>query len=443
LAGPDLALPCAVASDGLEPSGPRSADGSAGITEASWLTFQPPAVEPPPLPLPVPSAPARPRDLAADLAGGGEEEASATLLGDVWHRAGPVAAEYLYSGEVFTNARGGIATQGATRYRGLLELSLRLDTAAADWWQGGEFYGYVLQAHGTTLSPQFVGDSQYYSDLDTGPKPQDLTELAEFWYQHTFFDEALVVRLGRLDANEDFAYSDVAADFLNASFATLPNIPLPFWPYQTLGVTALADVGDQLRLGGGMYDHGRDKAQWWATTEERGLFFVGQADYRPGRGGSSAPPTLVRAGLWHATSDTWAVDESRTFDGNYGVYATLDRRCYRESDSEAQGLDAFFQVSWAPPDRNQVDWSYGAGLVYRGLLPRRDDDVVGVGFTLLAFSPAERETSGREGENAIEWFYQVRASDWLVLQPDVQYIVSPNGLERDALVVGVRCEMNL
>lgn len=381
--------------------------------------------------------------MTIDVTEGEVDEEAATLLGEPWHRVGPVTGEYLYAGEVFTNARGGIATQRATRYRGLLELSLRLDTEAANWWQGGEVYGYLLQAHGTTLTPRFVGDAQLYSNLDTGPKPQDLTELAEFWYQHKFLDETLLVRVGRLDANEDFAYSDLAADFLNSSFTTLPNIPMPFWPFQTLGVTALYEASDRLRLGGGMYDHGRDKIQWWTATAERGLFFLGQADYRLGGGGRSPPPTLVRAGLWHASSDTWAVDGSRAFDSNYGVYATVDHMCYREPGSDAQGLGGFVQVSWAPPDRNQADWTYGAGLVYRGLLENRDDDVLGAGFTLLAFSPGERELSGRERENAIELFYKVRTSDWSFLQPDLQYIVSPSGLERDALAVGVRWEMNL
>ena len=433
--------PRIVADDGLEAVPYGSATTSLVVSEASLLTLQPPPAEMPPLP--VPAAPARPQELAADLTEDAAEEQPATWLGEPWHRLGPVTGEYLYAGEVFSNAHGGIATQGATRYRGLLELSLRLDTGAANWWQGGEVYAYLLQAHGTTLTPRFVGDSQLYSNLDTGPKPQDLTELGEFWYQHKFLDETLLVRVGRQDANEDFAYADLAAEFLNSSFATLPNIPMPFWPFQTLGVTALYEVSDKLRLGGGMYDHGRDKFQWWAATEERGLFLLGQADCRLGGGGSSPPPTLVRTGLWYASSDTWAVDGSGVFEGNYGVYGTVDQICYRESGSEVQGLGVFVQLSWAPPDRNQVEWNYGAGLVYRGLLKNRDDDVLGAGFTLLAFSPVEREWSGRENENAIELFYQLRTSDWSVLQPDLQYIVSPNGLERDALAVGVRWEMNL
>jgi porin len=325
----------------------------------------------------------------------------------------------------------------------LAEVSLKFDTAAANWWQGGEVYAYVLQAHGTTLTPRFVGDGQYYSNLDTGPKPQDLTELAEFWYQQTFLDEKLSVRVGRQDANADFAYADYAADFLNSSFTTLPNIPLPFWPFQALGVSAWYEANPGLKVGGGVFDHGRDKNQWWLETANRGLFFLGQADYLPFQGSGDGLPTLIRAGLWYTNSDTWAVNKNRVYDGNYGVYFTIDRTLYREPGTEDQGLDMFVQASWAPPDRNQVDWSYGGGWVYRGPLPGRDADAVGVGFTLIAFSSVDRELTGRTYENAVELLYSLRMNAWSVLKPDIQYISHPGGIERDALVVGLRWEMTL
>jgi len=99
-------------------------------------------------------------------------------LGEAWHQLGPISAEYFYTGVVFNNTRGGISTKGATRYRGNLDLALRLDTAAANWWDGGELYVYMQQSQGTTLTPDFVGDVQSYSNIDTIPKHQWLTQLA-------------------------------------------------------------------------------------------------------------------------------------------------------------------------------------------------------------------------------------------------------------------------
>ena len=368
------------------------------------------------------------------------EEAQLTLFGIKWHEAGPVTAECLYTGEVFNNTRGGLTTKGATRYRGDLAVTLRLDTELADWWQGGEFFVYFQQNHGRTLTPHFVGDGQYYSSIDTG-NDQDITQLAEYSYQHTFGEGLASVKVGRQDANENFAFADLGGDFINSSFVTLPNVPLPTWPYQTLGISSLWQPTSQLRLGGGVYDHGMDHGQWWMSAANRGVFVIGQADFQPFADDENAGLTLIRCGSWFTTSDTNAVDASAVFDGNFGFYTTLDQMLWTESGDNEQGMGAFLQFSWTPSDRNQVDLNYGAGLVYRGLLPDRDSDTLGAGFTVIEFSPTLREQNGQTSENAMELFYKARVRSWLTMQPDLQYIARPNGNGSDALVAGLRCEI--
>ena len=305
---------------------------------------------------------------------------------------------------------------------------------------GGEVFVYMQQGHGRTLTQDFVGDGQYYSNIDTNPKPQDLTQLGEYWYQHTFGDDLLSVRIGRQDPNADFAFADLGGDFINSSFVTLPNIPLPCWPFQTLGVSSLYQPSDKLRLGGGVYDHGRDAEQWWVTTTSRGMFFIGQADFQPFADREDSLLTIIRLGTWYTSSDTEAVDGGSIYEGNYGFYVTVDRMLWPEADDAEQGLGAFFQFSWAPSDRNMIDRNFGAGLVYRGLLPGRDEDTLGVGFSLVEFSPVLRDLTGQTSENAIELFYKARVREWLAIQPDLQYIARPSGIGRDALVVGLRFE---
>jgi porin len=370
------------------------------------------------------------------------EDVAATLFAEHWHQLGPISAEYLYTGEAFNNARGGISTKGATRYRGNFDLTLKLDTEKANWWSGGEVFVYAQQSHGRTLSQNFVGDGQYYSNIDTSPKPQQLTQLGEYWYQHKFADEALSIRFGRQDANADFAFADLGGDFINSSFVTLPNIPMPFWPFQTLGVSSLYQANEKLRLGGGAYDSGRNLGQWWVDTTSRGMFFLGQADYQPFADQEEARLTLIRLGAWYSSSDTVAVDGNRNYEGNYGFYATVDQMLFAEEEDPEQGLGAFLQFSWAPANRNQVPRNYGGGLLYRGLIAGREKDTLGAGFTLIEFSSVLQAQTGQTYENAVELFYKARLRDWLAVQPDLQYIARPYGFQRDALVVGVRFEAN-
>ena len=375
-----------------------------------------------------------------DEADGEEQAPPATFFDQRWHSLGPLSAECLYTGEVFNNARGGKTTKDATRYRGNLDLKLRFDTELADWWQGGEFCIYMQQNHGRTLTADFVGDGQYYSSIDTG-LAQDITQLGEYWYRHSFADELLTVTMGRQDANADFAFADLGGDFVNSSFITLANIPLPTWPYQTLAVSALYQPSKQVRLGGGVHDHGADHQNWWSNTTSRGLFFIGQMDYQPFADNDDALLTLIRMGAWYTNSNTLSITAPSSYDGNYGFFTTIDQMLFTEQHDKEQGLGTFVQFSWAPSNRNQVDISYGGGLVYRGLLPGHDHDTLGLGFTLIDFSSALSGLTGQTSENAMELFYKARVTEWMSIQPDVQYIVRPNGIERDALVTGLRCEI--
>lgn len=409
---------------------------SAPVEKLERAPFVPPDPQNPP---PVQITP----DVAAENSeadGDGELSKLPGLLPDEWHHSGSVTAEYLYTGEGFQNTHGGIRTRGATRYRGNADLTLRLATGAAKWWDNGTFFVYLQHAHGTSLSPNYIGDGQLYSNLDTSSKAQDLTQLGEYWYKHTLDDEATSIKIGRQDANADFAYADLAGDFVNSSFATLPNVPLPYWPFQTLGLSAISQVSSQCRIGGGIYDQGQDIQQWWMNTVERGVFILGQADFLPFAECEDALLTQCRIGAWYSTSNTLSVADDGIFDGNYGAYFTLDRMMWTEDDDQEQGLGGFVQGAWCPSDRNQVDRHVGAGLIYRGLINGREADTLGAGFTLIMYGPEQRQLTGQAAENAVEAFYKARLSDWLAIQPDVQYITTPSGMQRDAFVVGVRFE---
>ena len=69
------------------------------------------------------------REEEAEAEGVAEDEALDGLLGPFLPREfGGVTGEYIYTGEVFMNARGGIATANSTRYRGNLDVVVQVDT---------------------------------------------------------------------------------------------------------------------------------------------------------------------------------------------------------------------------------------------------------------------------------------------------------------------------
>ena len=82
--------------------------------------------------------------------------------------------------------------------------------------------------------------------------------------------------------------------------------------------------------------------------------------------------------------------------------------------------------------------SYVAGCSYRGLLPLRDHDEIGLGIAWT-----ELFQGGTNQETAVELYYDMRVTPRLNLQPDLQYIATPSGIHRDSLVFGVRFELRM
>ncbi len=92
----------------------------------------------------------------------------------------------------------------------------------------------------------------------------------------------------------------------------------------------------------------------------------------------------------------------------------------------------------------------GAGAVYTGLFPGRDEDQLGFAVATARFGEAYRDAQRALGtrwdrsEVNLELTYRFPVVEWLTLQPDVQYVLNPSGdpaLE-DALVMGLRFELS-
>ena len=72
-------------------------------------------------------------------------------------------------------------------------------------------------------------------------------------------------------------------------------------------------------------------------------------------------------------------------------------------------------------------------MLYRGLLPSRDWDIVGLGV-----AEARLNEAGDETETVVETFYKLQLTEEFSIQPDLQFIASPSGIYPDSLVCGLR-----
>ena len=96
----------------------------------------------------------------------------------------------------------------------------------------GDFRFHVLYNHGPSLSAR-LGDIQIANNYEATKG----FKIYEFWYQKSW--EKGHLKLGQLDVNNSFAFTDYGASFIHSSFGIGPeftlNIPLSTFPLTSLG----------------------------------------------------------------------------------------------------------------------------------------------------------------------------------------------------------------
>ncbi|MBV8703633.1 MAG: carbohydrate porin [Acetobacteraceae bacterium] len=97
--------------------------------------------------------------------------------------------------EILGNPTGGSKT-GAV-YEGATEMSLGIDLSKAVGLQGGLFNASAWQIHGRGLSTNNIDNLMVVSSVEA----DRATRLFELWYQQSFLEGKLDVRLGQLAAD--------------------------------------------------------------------------------------------------------------------------------------------------------------------------------------------------------------------------------------------------
>jgi porin len=345
--------------------------------------------------------------------------------------------EPVYIGEVFTNARGGISTEDATQYQALFDLATTVEFEKLRIPLPGKFFMLAQTTHGRGLTEDFVGDAQVLSNIDSG---DNITRVNEYWWEFSLLDENVTVRLGKQDLNTEFLYMDTAADFVQSAFGLTPALVLPTYPDPSMGAVVLAQLTDAWQLKLGVWDAFAFGGRWGISGNNT-VLAVGELEYVYALICESLTGTLAMGAGYLSDGEL----EGAALDASSGYYLQLEQQVYREcvcDPCNSQGLAVF--AAYYPRFLGATKLAEGigdsavAGLVYQGLLPGRDEDLFGAGMTW-----AELSRGGTNQETVFEVFYKVEVSSHLSLQPDLQYIVTPSGIHRDAVAVGVRFTMEL
>jgi porin len=384
-----------------------------------------------------------------------------------------------YIGEVIGNTSGGLR-RGAI-YEGLFEASLRLDTAKAGLWRGGTFQVSTLFPHGTGFSADYLGDLLSASNIEA----YESWRLYDLYYEHQF-NEFVSLRLGQFAADDEFAYTDAGANFINSAFGwpafisgntvntgpafyvAAPGIRLNVEPRDEFFLRLAFFDGDSFDNRQGDPRPNRSGTRFELGADQ-GFFGIGEMGLRWHTNGKKDElPGELKVGGWLHTGDFQSNYEDENGDpylvsgldphshsGNFGVYVAGQQMLWRESD-DAQGIYAFARAGAGPQERSFFEAVVDGGLTWRGLIPHRDDDLAGLGMSYARISREivrrERLDSNLNGteypaysshETVLEAFYSLQLAKWWTVQPDVQWIFNPGGNESvsDAVVAILRTSL--
>ena len=162
----------------------------------------------------------------------------------------------------------------------------------------------------------------------------------------------------------------------------------------------------------------------------------------------------LKFGFWGHTG-TFTRFDGVTQRGAEGFYAILDQTLWQpakkeqkddtkkaaDNETDDRGLRAFLEYGRTDGKVLQVWQHVGGGLAWKGLLPKRADDVIGV-------SPQYAFLSGQAGskysdELAVEGFYKAKLMPWVTLEPDLQFIQHPGGQYPNAVVGTLQLTLQL
>lgn len=387
---------------------------------------------------------------AQDVAGGLEAEpseeyaASEHLLGDLGGVRAGLAGRGISIDPVLTldfasNFRNGNDTSGSAFFH-IFNLYVTIETEPLFGLTDGTFYADLLTQNGQSPSDE-AGDYQLISEYDYGGR----TQVGEIWYEQQLLDEALRVRVGKIDANAQFCYAENSFDFsnggLNYGFPISQFNFMPTAPDPSFGVMAFYSIDDQASFGTGVFDGALQEGKLTGKLGPKTLFdhpsdlyFVFEYDLAFN---VAENPWLVKLGAFHHTG-TFEEFDGGADNGNTGFYALLDAKLRKELPADAddeQGLGAFAVYDTAESDKTEADHHFAGGLAWTGALPGRDNDVFGVGASYAHFSGGAGFLDS--GELAIEAFYKLAITEYLGVKADLQYIKDPGGAGMEDALVGL------
>lgn len=312
---------------------------------------------------------------------------------------------------------------------------------------------------GRSLSDRHIGNVFNVSEvfnLNLGFTFDDNSyRLYQLLLEQSLFNDKINIAAGRMATLTEFANLEILSYYVNTAFnenagSIKRNIPtITTDPFSTWGVRLRLNPIDQFYIMSGIYvsnpENKHADNNGVDFSFDGGALWLGEIGYSPSLNVTThALPGNYKLGMLIDTSEFEVFNRpGRTKSDNYGFYIFMDQMLYKENSRDNQGFIFFSVFTYFPQEEiNKFPFYYAGGLAYVGLLRNRPHDKTGFGFLIGEFSDDLPE---QDYEMILELTYKMQANKWLVIQPQAQYVVHPDGNQNidDALVLGFKFELEL
>jgi len=338
-----------------------------------------------------------------------------------------------------------------------LWLGTQLDMEKLAGWDGVTVRAVATARQGQSTSVRDLqGDTAQWANVQgtfgRGNQDSRLTELS---IEKNYKEQGLSIKAGRLGLGMDF--NVMACDFASTAFCAAQmgkwqgniwmNTPVAQW-----GVRVKQQLSPDVAVQVGVYEfnpdngNGAKEGQGWSldTDNADGVTIPAEVIWTPKSLVNGLPGSYRVGGMYNTADDVanqkdvaTGEGENRTFAGWLAVEQQLT-----STGNGRQGLHSFANFTWHDRDTNKVDNSQQLGLKYIGLVDSQPNDILGLAVNRVHVNDRfadSRPVYDASAEYNIELNYSYNATKWLMLRPNLQYVINPGSSNKvdNALVLGL------
>ncbi|WP_445117043.1 carbohydrate porin [Acinetobacter sp. WZC-1] len=325
--------------------------------------------------------------------------------------------------------------------------------------------GQSLNQESDAMKPQFNQTQEIYGRGQTW-------RLTDLWIKKKFLDQKLDVKVGRFGVGEDFANFDCEFENLALCGGQVGNWAGDQWyngPVSQWATRIKYNIRPELFTQIGVYERNTVNANATSASDGFNLSTDGsdgaiipvEIVWQPKALSTQlALPGEYRAGYLFSTVDAQNVKVDYTqpyvpadFDADnhkWAAWLSGKQQLTTHHGDPSRGLTVMGQATFYDSKTGAYSDAENLALVYKGPLDARPKDEIGIGVVRIGVNTdavnfrGSVDGRGFDSEWDAEIYYGLKATNWLTVRPNIQYIknIGANKAYGDAWVGGVKFNMD-